>query len=113
LRVLIDESLPVELADELPGFEVTTVHAQNWLRLRNGALLRAAVAAGFNAILTADSDLQYQQNLRKIGIAAVIVVRVRNRIEDLRPLIPRILEALHDVQPGDAVEIAGGAEKPA
>ena len=91
MRVLLDESLPVELADELPGFDVTTVRARGWLQMRNGVLLRAAVDAGFTVILTADSDLPYQQNLRKLGIAAVTVTRVRNRIEDLRPLIPHIV----------------------
>ncbi|HKO54633.1 MAG TPA: hypothetical protein VJ276_02075 [Thermoanaerobaculia bacterium] len=104
--MLIDESLPVELADELPGYDVATVHKQRWLRLKNGALLRAAVSAGFTVILTADSDLQYQQNLRKIGIAAVVVRRVRNRIEELRPLIPGILAALAMVRAGEAIEIS-------
>ena len=107
MRVLIDESLPVELADELPGCDAVTVHDQGWLRLRNGVLLRAAVSAGFDVILTADSKLRYQQNLRKIGIAAVVVVHVRNRIEDLRPLIPRIIEAIASVRTGDVIEVAG------
>jgi predicted nuclease of predicted toxin-antitoxin system len=104
--VLVDESLPVELADELPSFENTsTVRAQRWLGLRNGVLLRAAVAAGFTVIVTADSDLKYQQNLRKIGIAAVVVMDVRNRIEDLRPLIPRIVAAIPGLSAGEVVEI--------
>lgn len=107
MRVLIDESLPVELADELPGIDVTTVHAQRWLRLRNGVLLRAAVAAGFSVILTGDQDLQYQQNLRKIGIGAVVVFGIRNRIEELRPLIPRILAALNTVKSGEVIEVTG------
>lgn len=107
MRVLIDESLPVELAAELPGIDVATVHAQRWLRLRNGVLLRAAVDAGFTVILTADQDLQYQQNLKKIGIGAVVVVGIHNRIEELRPLIPRIVEALHTVQSGEVMEITG------
>ena len=107
MRVLIDESLPVELADELPGIDVTTVHAQRWLRLRNGVLLRAAVDAGFTVILTGDQSLQYQQNLRKIGIAAVIVSGIRNRIEELRPLIPQILAALNTVRSGEALEVTG------
>lgn len=107
MRVLIDESLPVEVADELPGFDVATVHAQHWLRLRNGVLLRAALAAGFGVILTADSDLRYQQNLPKIGIAAVVLVGVRNRIEDLRPLISHSVDALRKVEPGKVIEITG------
>lgn len=105
MRVLIDESLPVELADELSDFDVATVHGQGWLRLRNGVLLRAAVSAGFTVILTADTDLRYQQNLRRIGIAAVVVAKVRNRIEDLRPLVPKIVAALTGVQSGEAIEV--------
>jgi hypothetical protein len=106
LRVLIDESLPVELAAELHGHDVVTVHKQGWLRLRNGVLLRAAVDAGFAVILTADGDLRYQQNLKRIGIAAVVVTRVHNRIEDLRPLVPRILAAIDKVGVGDVIEIS-------
>jgi predicted nuclease of predicted toxin-antitoxin system len=105
LRVLIDESLPIELADELPYASTSTVRAEDWLGLRNGVLLRAAVARGFTVIVTADGDLKYQQNLRKIGIAAVVVMRVRNRIEDLRPLIPKIVAAIPQLGPGQVAEI--------
>ncbi len=107
MRVLIDESLPVELADELPGHDVVTVHKQGWLRLKNGVLLRAAISAGFGVILTVDGKLRYQQNLPRIGIGAVVVTRVRNRIEDLRPLIPDILDAIVKIRPGEAIEISG------
>jgi len=103
--VLIDESLPVELALELPFEQTSTVRAQNWLGMRNGVLLRAAVDAGFGVIVTADGDLKYQQNLRKIGIAAIVILGVRNRIEDLRPLIPRIVAAIPTVHAGDVTEI--------
>ena len=107
MRVLIDESLPVEIAGELPGCEAVTVHDQDWLRLRNGVLLRAAVRSGFSVLLTADSKLRYQQNLPKIGIAVVVVVHVRNRIEDLRPLIPRITDAIASIRSGEVIEISG------
>ncbi len=107
MRVLIDESLPIELAEELPDFSVATVHGQGWLRLRNGVLLRAAVSTGFTVILTADTDLRYQQNLPKIGIAAVVVTHVRNRIEDLRPLLPKIIAALKAVGAGETIEVTG------
>ena len=105
--MLIDESLPVELADELQVYDVVTVHKQGWLHLRNGMLLRAGVRAGFTTILTADSKLKYQQNLAKIGIGAVVVVHVRNRIEDLRPLVPQIIDAIATVKIGQVIEIVG------
>ena len=88
MRVLIDESLPVELADELPDFDVATVHGQGWLRLRNGVLLRAAVSAGFTVILTP------------------IRIFVINRTEDLRPLLPKIVAALKSVRTGETIEVA-------
>jgi rRNA-processing protein FCF1 len=106
LRVLIDESLPVELADQLTGHEAVTVHRQGWLQFKNSFLLRRAVSEGFTIIVTGDQKLRYQQNLRKIGIGAVVVTRVRNRIEDLRPLIPRIVEAIEKTGPGEVTEIS-------
>jgi len=95
----------VELATELSAIDVSTVHAQKWLQLKNGVLLRAAVSAGFTVLLSADQDLQYQQNLRKIGIAVVVIVGVRNRIEELRPLIPQMIEALRAVNSGEVIEV--------
>ncbi|HVT05502.1 MAG TPA: hypothetical protein VHL58_19250 [Thermoanaerobaculia bacterium] len=41
------------------------------------------------------------------SIAAVVVVRVRNRIEDLRPLLSRILNALARIEVGQVIEISG------
>ena len=107
MKVLVDESLPIALAAELSGYEVSTVRAQRWLGLANGALLRAAVDAGFGVLLTADRALRHQQNLARIGIGVVLVVRIRNRMTELRPLLPRIREALGRVQKGELIEIAG------
>ncbi len=107
MKVLVDESLPIALARELSGFEVSTVRAERWLGVKNGTLLRAAVSAGFDALLTADKALRHQQNLMRIGIGVVLVVRVRNRMQELRPLLPRITAALAQVQKGELLEIAG------
>jgi hypothetical protein len=107
LPILIDESLPISLARELTSHEVTTVRAQRWLGLRNGVLLRAATDAGFEVLITADKALRYQQNLAAIGIAVVLLTRVRNRMQDLRPLIPRVVEALRTIRKGELAEIEG------
>ena len=109
MKVLVDESLPIALAlvPELSSYEVSTVRAQRWLGLKNGVLLRAAVDAGFDTLLTADRALRHQQNLARIGIGVVLITGVRNRMADLRPLLPRITSALERVQHGQLVEIAG------
>jgi hypothetical protein len=105
LRILVDESLPLILARELPVPEVSTVRAERWLGLRNGLLLRAAVDRGFRVLVTADGALRHQQNLVAIGIGVVLVTGVRNRIQDLRPLIPRIVAAVATVEAGQLIEI--------
>jgi hypothetical protein len=107
LRVLIDQCLPRQLAAEITGHEATTVRAQRWLGLRNGVLLRAAVEAGFQVFVTNDSSIEFQQNVKKIGIGVIAIVGVRNRIQDLRPLIPELLESLAVIVPGQVITIAG------
>ena len=60
MRILLDESLPVELKLELPGHEVNTVQETGWSGLKNGELLARAVAR-FDVLVTADQNLQHQQ----------------------------------------------------
>ncbi|HEX8411699.1 MAG TPA: hypothetical protein VF883_22820 [Thermoanaerobaculia bacterium] len=109
MKVLVDESLPVAFAAELRGLEVSTVRAQRWLGLRNGVLLRAAVDSGFDVLVTADKALRHQQNLRALGIGVVLIMRVRNRMADLRPLVPRVLAAVAQIRRGEIVIITGPA----
>jgi hypothetical protein len=105
LRILIDESLPVAFASEVLNHDVSTVRAEKWLGFSNGSLLRAAVRRGFDVIITADSAIRHQQNLVAIGIAAVLLTHVRNRLVDLRPLLPKIDEALANIRTGEIIEI--------
>ena len=107
MRVLLDQCLPRQLAAELQGHEATTVRAQRWLGLRNGVLLRAAIEAGFQVFITNDSSIEFQQNVKKIGIGVIAIVGVRNRIQDLRPLVPAIIESLAVIVPGQVITIAG------
>jgi len=65
MRVLLDEQLPRQLAPLLVGHEVRTVQQMGWAGLTNGELLKKAVAARFQVFLTADRNLEFQQNLRQ------------------------------------------------
>ena len=82
------------------------MRAQRWLGLRNGVLLRAAVDAGFEVFITNDSGIEFQQNVKRIGIGVIAIVGFRNRIQDLRPLIPQILEALTIIIVGQVITIS-------
>jgi len=67
VRVLLDEQLPRRLARELTGHQVRTVHQQGWAGLKNGELLRRAAREGFEVFVTADQNLEFQQNLSGSG----------------------------------------------
>ena len=101
MLVLIDESLPKRLGRDLPGFEAHTVPQQGWARTKNGALLRLAEAAGFDAFLTADQSLQYQQNLKASKLRIIVFAAPSNRLEHIRPLLPEAITALNAMSPGD------------
>jgi hypothetical protein len=79
-RVLLDESLPRQLAPLLVGHDVQTVRQAGWAGLSNGELLRQA-ATRFDVLATGDKSMQYQQNLPAIKIGLVIVVSRDNRVE--------------------------------
>jgi hypothetical protein len=65
-----------------------------WASKRNGELLALAVDQQFEVFLTADRNLSYQQDLSSFDIAVVVLGARSNRLADLRPLVPRVLELL-------------------
>lgn len=104
MRVLLDESLPVDFAAELKGHDVQTVRDQGWTGLLNGELLRRA-RERFDVFVTMDRNLPHQQNLRAIGMPVVLVLAKSNRLPDLRPLVPGILEAINAVKTGEIRQV--------
>jgi hypothetical protein len=70
-------------------------------------LLRLAQAAGFDAFITADQSLQYQQNLSELRIRIIVFATISNRIEHIRPLLPAALKALNEMAEGEVRVIRG------
>lgn len=106
MRILLDESLPRELKAELPGHDVRTVQETGWSGLSNGELLPRA-AGSFDVFVTADQNLQYQQNLSALPVAVVVLVARSNRMQDLRPLLSGLLASLPNLS-GRALTRIGG-----
>ncbi len=106
MRLLLDECVPKRLKRELPGHEVRTVQEAGWAGVKNGALLRSADGL-FDAMLTVDQGVQYQQNLAGLRISIVVMVAPSNDIDDLRPLLPLVVEALGRIQPGQVIQVGG------
>jgi predicted nuclease of predicted toxin-antitoxin system len=104
MRLILDECLPKRLARELPGYDVVTVPMAGLAGLHNGDLLRQ-ISGRFEAFITIDSNLSEQQNTGKLPFGIVVVGAPSNKIEDIRPLIPKILLALQTLQPGMVVHV--------
>ena len=70
MKVLFDVNVPRPLRHELVGHEVIPAQAMGWSELENGDLIDAAERESFGALLTADRNLLFQQNLsaRRLGI---------------------------------------------
>jgi hypothetical protein len=89
----------------LIGHEVTTVQRQGWSGTSNGELLRLA-AREFDALVTGDRSLQYQQNLSGLGLGIIVLIAPDNRVETITSMAPHVLAALARLRPGEVVRVA-------
>ena len=105
MKLLLDESLPRRLKASFEAHESRTVPEMGWQGTKNGELLRLA-AAEFDVFVTADQNLQYQQNLAGVDIGIIVLATVTTRLADLLPLVPASLHALESIRPGDVVRVA-------
>lgn len=106
MRILLDESLPRDLRGDLAGHEAATVAECGWAGLSNGELL-AQARGKFDVLLTADKNLEYQQNLGTLPVAIAVLSARTNKLEDLQPLIPELLRQLRSLAPATLIRIGG------
>jgi len=107
VRVLLDEQLPRQLAQQLSGHDVRTVQQQGWAGLGNGELLRRAADQGFEVFLTADQNLEFQQNLARSSLRVIVLVAPSNALEDLLPLVSSILRSIPGARAGQVERVDG------
>ncbi len=74
-----------------------------WDRLANGELLKEAESAGVDLLITADKNLQYQQDLRGRRISLIIVGNAQWPV--LRRSVDKVLVAVDDASPGSFAEV--------
>ena len=82
---------------------VEEARTRGWDTLRNGELLDAAEAAGFDLFLTTDRNIRYQQNLSRRRIAIVILGKGRWRL--IRRRLPEIVVAVNAATEGSFAEV--------
>lgn len=104
MRVILDECLPKRLTRELPGYDAVTVPMAGWAGIQNGDLVRR-ISGNFDAFITIDGNLAHQQNTGKLPFGVIVLGASSNKIEDIRPLIPEILETLQTLRPGQVAKV--------
>ncbi len=97
-RILLDQNTPYGLRSSFPGHEAKTAYELGWAELANGDLLRTAEAQGFDAMVTCDQNIRYQQNMAERKIA--LVVLTTNNWDLLKANLDRIRDAIDRVGPG-------------
>jgi hypothetical protein len=93
VKLLIDECVDCRPARHLTGHDVKTVAQMGWAGAKNGALLRLAEAE-FEVLVTVDRNLSFQQNLTNLKLAVLVLHARTNSLDDLKSLVPRVLEIL-------------------
>src|SRR5713226_3411266 len=98
MRILLDECLPVDFRHSFPDHDVNTAQWAGLKGKKNGELLRAAEAAGYDVLLTVDQGIPHQQSPARRALSIILVRSRTNQIEDLVPLVDPILQALETIQ---------------
>ncbi|MFZ5590181.1 MAG: DUF5615 family PIN-like protein [Pseudomonadota bacterium] len=102
--MLLDECMGRRFARYITDHEVNTVPQMGWAGIKNGEPLTLA-ARQFDVLVTVDRNLFFQQRLPKYDIAVVVLRAHSNRPAVLRTLVPKMLEVLPSVRPGEIFQV--------
>lgn len=105
MRLLLDHCVPRKFAASLPEHEVRTAAQQGWTVLCNGELLSAAASAAFDALLTVDQNLRYQQNQTTLPLSVVVLIAPTNQLAQLQRLVPPLRRALASLSTRSYIEV--------
>lgn len=106
MRLLIDECIDQRLRLLFPAHDCQTAAFANLAGLKNGHLLDALEAAGFDVLITVDQNIPDQQNLEGRAISLLILCAPTNRLRDLEPLVRAANLALASIGPGRVMRIS-------
>src|ERR1035438_8126231 len=91
-----------------PSRDCETARLANLAGLKNGQLLDAAEAMGFDILITVDQHVPDRQNLAGRRISLVILCGTMNRLRDLELLAPAAISALRCIGRGEVKDQRAG-----
>jgi hypothetical protein len=87
------------------GHVVKNVEDMGWRGVKDRELLALAATYPFDAFITADKNLPYQQNLRDLALRIVIFDVISTRPDYLLPLMIQLSKALNSLAAGSVTLI--------
>ncbi len=102
MKILFDQGTPVPLRKTLAPHSVSTAFERGWAEVENGDLL-AAAEKEFDAFVTTDKNLHYQQNLS--GRQLAILVLPTTSWPEIQKHLGLISDAVNALKPGDFIEL--------
>jgi hypothetical protein len=102
VKILFDHGTPSPLRHALSRHSVSTANEMGWSEIDNGRLLSVAEIE-FDAIITTDQSIRYQQNL--VGRRLAILVLPTTRWKRIQAHQSEISAAIDRLRPGDLVEL--------
>ncbi|MEB3169943.1 MAG: DUF5615 family PIN-like protein [Synechococcaceae cyanobacterium] len=103
MRILFDQGTPVPLRRSLNGHVIATAYELGWSTVTNGDLIRLAEQEGFELLITTDTNLRYQQNLR--GRSMAILVLTTTSWPRIRAVVAEIQGAIDSIVSGAYKEL--------
>lgn len=91
MKILLDENLPKKVKREL-GIEHEVLRVQDigWNGKKNGELMTLMRLNSFDALVTFDKNLPYQQNISRFPIAIIVLEVLDSKYEVVQKLILRL-----------------------
>jgi predicted nuclease of predicted toxin-antitoxin system len=101
MRLLLDENVPRKLTLDLRDYQVMTVPEMGWSGIKNGELLKQLIKEKIDCFITADKNIEFQQNFKKYPIPVIIIKVKRITYPNIKTIVPEMLKLIEEgLQPG-------------
>lgn len=77
----------------------------DWIGVKNGELLRRMRGAHFDALITIDKNLRYQQNPKTQNLKVFVLNAVNNKLSRLAPYVARLEVVINKQDDGIVVVV--------
>ena len=102
MKILPDQGTPAPLRKSLAPHSVSTAFEMGWAEVENGDLPAAAEKV-FDAFITTDKNLRYQQHLS--GRPLAILVLPTTSWPEIQKHPSAVSDAVNALKPGDFIEL--------